>query len=104
MSMCIIMRNITGVICACAIYKGCCPSPGLELPLDDFSRNAPGKPPLVPIMMHIGRREILPLAPIMMFTRRREKCLLGFIMMPTRRGDKHHLRIYYDSHWKYIPD
>ena len=35
------MRNITGVICACAIYKGCGPSARLELPPDDFSRNAP---------------------------------------------------------------
>ena len=39
--MCIIVRNITGVICACAIYKGCGPSARLELPPDDFSRNAP---------------------------------------------------------------
>ena len=42
-AMCIIMRNITGVICACAIYKGCGPSVRLELPPDDFSRNAPAE-------------------------------------------------------------
>ena len=40
--MCIIMRKITGLICACAIYKGCGPSARLQLPPDDFSRNAPG--------------------------------------------------------------
>ena len=40
--MCIIMHKITGLICACATYKGCGPSARLELPPDNFSRNAPG--------------------------------------------------------------
>ena len=40
--MCTIMRKITRLICACAIYKGCGPSARLELPPDNFSRNAPG--------------------------------------------------------------
>ena len=35
------MCKITGLICACAIYKGCGTSARLELPPDEFSRNAP---------------------------------------------------------------
>ena len=36
-----IRGSLRSVCVICAIYKGCGPSARLELPPDDFSRNAP---------------------------------------------------------------